>query len=109
MASSGVLELTESNFDKTIQQSTHPVLVDFWGEGCQPCKRMAPLIEEIAAEYEGKLAVAKVDVHNNYDVAVRFGVSAMPTFLFFKNGKVEDRLLGAKPKTVLVESIERLI
>ncbi|MDR2626864.1 MAG: thioredoxin [Dysgonamonadaceae bacterium] len=102
------LEITNSNFDELVN-GNKPLVVDFWAEWCGPCRMVAPVIEEMAAEYEGKVVVGKIDVDNNDDIVARFGVRNIPTILFIKNGKVVDKHVGACTKTVLEEKIKTLL
>jgi thioredoxin 1 len=103
------LELTDSNFEELVIQSDKPVLVDFWAEWCGPCRMVAPIVSEIAVEYEGKAVVGKLDVDTNPEVANRFGIRNIPTILFFKDGEVADKQVGAVPKSVLTSKIENLL
>lgn len=103
------LELTDSNFEEMVIKSDKPVLVDFWAEWCGPCRMVAPIVSEIADEYEGKAVVGKLDVDSNPEVASRFGIRNIPTILFFKNGEVADKQVGAVPKSVLTAKIEGLL
>ncbi|WEU40832.1 MAG: thioredoxin [Candidatus Odinarchaeum yellowstonii] len=89
------LELNQSNFDKTINESPLPVLVDFYATWCMPCKMMAPVVADLARKYSGKILVGKVDVDRNPKLAVRYQIMSVPTFMVFKNGKPVDRILGA--------------
>ena len=89
------LEFTEANFQAEVLDSEKPVLVDFWGEGCGPCKMIAPMIDQIAAELDGQAIVGKVDVGANLGLARKLGVRAMPTFLFIRNGEVKEQIVGS--------------
>jgi thioredoxin 1 len=98
MASDAVLELTDDNFESEVIQSSQPVLVDFWAEWCMPCRMLAPTIDELAKEYQGKVKVGKVDTDSNRDVSVKFGISAIPTIILFKGGEVVRKFVGVTPK-----------
>jgi thioredoxin 1 len=100
--------LTDANFQAEVLDSDKPVLVDFWATWCGPCRIIAPVIEELAAEFEGKAVIGKVDVDHNPQVAMNFGIRSIPTLLFFKNGQVVDQLVGTAPKRVLAERLENL-
>ncbi len=101
------LEMTDTNFDAEVLQSDKPVLVDFWAVWCGPCKMIAPTVEEIAKEYDGKLKVGKVDVDHNQAVAQKFGIRSIPTLLIFKGGKVVEQVVGAVPKKALIDKITK--
>ncbi len=103
------IELTDSNFEETVVKSGKPALVDFWAEWCGPCRMITPFVKEISVEFEGKAVVGKVDVDNNNSVAVKYGIRNIPTVLFFKNGVVVDKQVGATTKKVLVEKLQKLL
>jgi thioredoxin 1 len=100
------LEFTDANFDELVLKSDKPVLVDFWAEWCGPCRMVGPFVEEIAKEYEGKAIVGKVDVDSNPGISMQFGIRNIPALLFFKNGQVVDKQVGAVPKSVLAGKLE---
>ncbi|PDH42571.1 MAG: thioredoxin [Rhodothermaeota bacterium MED-G19] len=99
------LEITDSNFNDIVSKNK-TVLVDFWAEWCGPCRMIAPMIEELAGEYDGKAIIGKLDVDNNQESSVKFGVRSIPTLLVFKNGELVDRHVGAVPKETLSKSID---
>lgn len=99
------IEITDSNFEE-ILNSEKPVMVDFWAEWCGPCKMVGPLVEEMAGEYDGKAVIAKVDVDNNPNVSAKYGIRSIPTMLFFKDGEIVDRQIGAVPKNVLITKLD---
>lgn len=98
------LEITDASFKEVIN-SDKPVLVDFWATWCGPCKMLGPIIEEIATDFEGKAIVGKVDVDNNQQVSMEFGIRNIPTVLIFKNGEVVDKFVGVTPKEVIAEKL----
>ncbi|MDK2876542.1 MAG: thioredoxin 1 [Archaeoglobaceae archaeon] len=98
-------KLDSKNFDEFIKENEYAV-VDFWAEWCMPCRYIAPVFEELAKEYSGKVAFGKVNVDENQKIAVRFGISAIPTLIFFKNGKAMDQIVGAMPKKEIKRWIE---
>ncbi|HUI30928.1 MAG TPA: thioredoxin [Candidatus Acidoferrales bacterium] len=97
------------NFESEVVKSNLPVLVDFWAAWCGPCKMIAPVVEQLAAEYDGKLKVAKVDVDANQEIAMTFGIMSIPTLLIFNGGRVAEQLVGAVPKSMLVDKITRVL
>jgi thioredoxin 1 len=103
------LELTEANFEHEVLKATTPVLVDFWAIWCGPCKMIAPIVEELASEYEGKLKIGKVDVDNNQQIAMQYGIRSIPTLLVFKGGQVVEQIVGAAPKKALVDKLSKHI
>lgn len=103
------LEFTDTNFDELVVNSDKPVLVDFWAEWCGPCRMITPLVVELACEYEGKAVVGKVDVDDNPGITAKYGVRNIPTILFFKNGQVVDKQVGAVPKQALALKLEALL
>jgi len=103
------IEITDTNFEQEVLKSDVPVLIDFWAVWCGPCRVIAPVVEEIADEYEGKLKVGKLDVDNNPQVAVKYGIRSIPTLLIFNNGEVSDQLIGALPKAQIVDRVERVM
>ncbi|MBO7415922.1 MAG: thioredoxin [Bacteroidaceae bacterium] len=101
-------EITEKNFDAVTGQGK-PVMIDFWATWCGPCRRLAPVVEELAAEYDGKVIVGKCDIEENTDLTDRFGIMNVPTIVFIKDGKEVDRVVGAAAKSVFQEKLNALI
>lgn len=100
------LELTDSNFQELVINSDKPVLVDFWAAWCGPCRMLGPIIDELHNDYDGKAVVGKVDVDNNQQVAMQYGIRNIPTVLVFKNGEVVDKFVGVAPKTSIAEKLD---
>ncbi len=103
------IELTDKNFDEVVLQSDKPVIVDFWAEWCGPCRMVGPIVEEIGKDFEDKAVVGKLDVDSNPAVTQKFGIRNIPTVLFFKNGEIADKQVGAVPKNNLVSKLEALL
>lgn len=103
------IHVDDNNFEEIVLKSDKPVMVDFWAEWCGPCRMIAPFVEEISSEYEGKAVVVKCDVDSSPAVAAKFGIRNIPTVLFFKNGEVADKQVGAVPKDNFVSKLEALI
>ena len=99
------IEITDANFEQEVMRSDKPVLIDFWAVWCGPCRMVAPVVEEIASEYNGKLKVGKLDVDNNPEVSMKFGIRSIPTLMVFKGGKVVEQIIGAVPKRNLVDKV----
>lgn len=107
MASDLVLQATDFNFENEVLNSAVPVLVDFWAEWCGPCRAIAPIVSELAAEYNGRLKVYKMNVDENPNTPARYGVRGIPTLIMIKGGKLEDQVVGALPKQQLQKMIDK--
>jgi thioredoxin 1 len=103
------LELTDANFEELVLKSDKPVLVDLWAEWCGPCRMVGPVVEELSNDYEGRAICGKIDVDSNPNVTVEYGVRNIPTLLFFKNGELVDKQVGAVPKAVLAAKLDALV
>jgi len=107
MANPNVSQVSDASFDGDILKSDVPVLVDFWAPWCGPCRSVAPIVDDLATQYAGKIKVAKINVDESTDVATRYQITSIPTFILFKNGQVADRALGALPKSEFIKLIDR--
>jgi thioredoxin 1 len=107
MASEKIQTLTDSNFDQSITTSSKPVLVDFWAEWCGPCRRLAPTVDELATDYDGRVIVAKMNVDENPATPMRFSIRGIPTLLLFKGGQIVEQIVGLADKDTLKKMIEK--
>ena len=107
MSNPNVSQVSDASFDGDILKSLVPVLVDFWAPWCGPCRSVAPIVDDLATQYAGKLKVAKVNVDESTELAMRYQITSIPTFILFKNGEVADRALGALPLSEFVKLIDR--
>jgi thioredoxin 1 len=105
----GIVTLTSSTFDETIASSDLPVVVDFWAEWCGPCKQIAPILADIATEQQGKITIAKLNVDEHPDLAMRYNVMSIPTLLVFDKGDVAKRIVGARPKSALLQELSTFL
>jgi len=108
MASPLIATLTQENFSQNVLQSQTPVLVDFWAEWCGPCKMIAPLLDELADEYDGKIKIGKINVDEQQSLAAQYGIRAIPTLLLFNKGQIAEQMVGAKSKRDLKASFDRV-
>ena len=107
MASDNVKVFTDSNFDETVLKSAQPVLVDFWAEWCAPCRRLGPTVDALAADFDGRASIGKVNVDENPTVTMRYSIRGIPTLLLFKNGELVDQIVGLAEKEHLTRLIEQ--
>ena len=108
MSSPNIVSVTGATFSDEVLKSTTPVLVDFWAEWCGPCKMLAPVLDEIATEYDGKVKISKVNIDEEQALAAQYGVRAIPTLLLFRNGQVEEQVVGLKSKRDLRATLSRV-
>ncbi|MGA7839211.1 MAG: thioredoxin [Ignavibacteriaceae bacterium] len=103
------ITISDDNFESEVLKSEQPVLIDFWAAWCGPCKMIAPVVEELAGEYDGKVKIGKLDVDNNQQTAIKYGVRSIPTLLVFKNGEVKETIIGAVPKAQIAQKLDSVI
>ena len=109
MASVSIVELSDSSFESEVINSEKPVLVDFWAPWCGPCRALAPVIEEISTDFVDKLKVGKVNVDDNPEISMKFGIRSIPTLMVFKDGEVLEQIIGAVPKSEIERALEKVI
>jgi thioredoxin 1 len=104
-----LVTITDDNFEEEVIKSDKPVLIDFWATWCGPCRLIAPIVEEMAKEYDGKVKIGKLDVDSNQQSSIKYGVRSIPTLLLFNNGEIKETIIGAVPKAQIVQKLEALI
>ncbi len=109
MASSAIFEVTDGNFDQVVLKSDQPVLIDFWAAWCGPCKALSPIVDEVATSFEGKVKVGKMDVDASPVTPQRYGVRGIPTLLIFKNGQVQEQIVGYVPRETIEKALNKLV
>jgi thioredoxin 1 len=108
MGALNIVTLTQQNFQQEVLQASKPVLVDFWAEWCGPCKMLAPILDELAQEYDGKVTIGKVNIDEHQDLAAQYGIRSIPTLLLFRDGQVADQIVGLRSKRDLKASFDRV-
>ena len=108
MASPNVQDFNDQNFETEVLNSSTPVLVDFWATWCGPCKAIAPVVDQLADEYQGKVKVGKMNIDDSRNTPMKYGVKSIPTFLIFKDGKVQSQIVGARPKSDFTRALDAL-
>jgi thioredoxin 1 len=103
------IEITDENFEELVLKSDKPVLIDLWAEWCGPCRMVGPVVDQLSEDYEGRAICGKIDVDSNPNVSVEYGVRNIPTLLFFKNGELVDKQVGAVPKAVLATKLDAIL
>ncbi len=106
MPSETIVEVVDSEFDQQVMESSIPVLIDFWAPWCGPCRALAPVVEEISKDYEGKVKVGKINVDENPEVTMKFSIRSIPTLIVFKNGEVKQQIIGAVPKSEIEKALD---
>ena len=106
---SSLLEVTDDNFDEEVINADKPAMVDFWAEWCGPCRMVGPTVEELSTQYEGKIKIVKMNVDQNRETPVRFGIRSIPTLLLFKGGELVHTIIGAQPKSAIDEELQKLL
>ena len=109
MASEAIVELNDASFDSEVISSDKPVLVDFWAPWCGPCKALGPVIDEISNDFVDKVKVGKVNVDENPEISMKFGIRSIPTLLVFKNGEVQEQIIGAVPKSEIEKALQKVV
>lgn len=107
MASDAIVEITDGNFDQLVLKSDRPVMIDFWAAWCGPCRALAPIVDEVAKQYQGKIVVGKMDVDKNTATPQRYGVRGIPTLLVFNGGQVREQIVGYVPKETIEKAIDK--